>query len=414
LGGCATFASFSAETSNPGSTIASGTLTMSNTVDSGTACLSSGAGSTDNVNPACDTLLTLTNVAPGVYGGTAKVTVKNTGSIDASKLWVWAPSVVTTLTTGLTSGVAPSTLAVTALKGAVVAGQAVVVSSGAHTQTFYASSAAAVGATSIAVAGSAAANFSYPSGSTSLVDVADCYDAKTTSSPASAPGSTYGTQLNFNPTAGNPLCGTLLLYVQEITGTVDGTPGTQNYCWVGQAYSGNSMCVAPISVTLSGPLTTAAGGTTALPVTALNGNVRSGDKIVVASGTTTQTFSASADVYVGATSIPVTAATATTAFPAGSTVTHSTTDTSGPLVMLDANTTDTISNFDTLHDGQRGPIQLPPVTSNAAGATTLTQLPHGSSRTFLIGVFLPAPTGSSQNQLQGLVSKFGLTWHVDQ
>ena len=36
------------------------------------------------------------------------------------------------------------------------------------------------------------------------------------------------------------------------------------------------------------------------------------------------------------------------------------------------------------------------------------------SRTFQVGVYLPAPAGTNQNPLQGLASTFGMTWHIDQ
>lgn len=410
-------ASFSAETANPSNGIASGTLTMSNAVNGGTACLSNNSPSNDNVNAACDTMISLTNVAPGVSypTATAYVTVKNTGSLDASKLWLWAPSVTPTLTAALTNGASVSSLAVTPLRSAVAAGQAVILRSGTNSQTFYASAAAAAGATTIGVTAQNA-NFSYPSGpGGATVQVVDCYDTKTSSTPPGAPNATVGTNLNFNPTAGNPMCGAVLLYVQEVTGMTAGAPSTQNYCWTGQTYSsgGAGMCVAPISVTLSSAIS---GTRTTLPVTQLNGNVRSGDVLVVTpSSGSPQTFTASADAYVGATSISIASAAVAGTLGSGSTVSHSSSDATGALARLNADTTNTLTNFDTLHDGTRGPIQMPPPSSNGTlGANTLTQLPHDTSRLFLVGVYMPAPTGGNQNPLQGLASRFGLTWHVDQ
>src|SRR5579885_1285899 len=75
LGYDGTFATFSAETSNTGSSLSSGTLTMSDQVNSGTVCLSANGATQNNVNPSCSAVLSLTNVAPGVYGGVAQVTV---------------------------------------------------------------------------------------------------------------------------------------------------------------------------------------------------------------------------------------------------------------------------------------------------------------------------------------------------
>jgi hypothetical protein len=134
----------------------------------------------------------------------------------------------------------------------------------------------------------------------------------------------------------------------------------------------------------------------------------------VTSGSHTQTFAATANVAFGATSIPVTSATPNFAYPTTSTVTDSTT-----LGTLNSNTTDTITNFDTAHNGTVGKIQLYPVTGSGTVDTAApVQLNHfGSgtySRTFRVGVYVPAPAGINQNPLQGLQSTFGLTWHIDQ
>lgn len=412
FGGGGTFASFSAETSNAGQSIASGTLTMSDTVNAGTACLSSNAASTNNVNPACNAALALTNVAPGVFGGTALITIQNTGSLDASKLFFFASSVNATLNGALTSGVAATTLTVTPLEGNVTTGDSIVLSYGTHTQTYVASGAAAGGATSIPVT-SQVANFSYPlsttvtdTSSNANVNNTDCFDQKTT-----VPGTalaTKGTDLNFNPVAGNPFCAATLVYLQETTGGL-------NYCWLGKGSSpeaANGACTAPISVNIRTALTTG-GPITSLPVTALNGNVSSGDSIVVTSGTNTQTFTASGAAFFGATAIPINSATPNFAYPITATVVDTTSQGA-----LNSDTTDTITNFNTAH-GSSGKIQLYPVTANGTIDTLASvQLSHFNSgtfsRTFQVGVYVPAPAGTNQNQLQGLSSTFGLTWHIDQ
>jgi hypothetical protein len=413
FGGGGTVASFNAETTNAGSSLSAGTLTLANQVNSGTACLSTSSLTANNANPACSSILALTNVAPGAYGGVATVTVQNTGSIDASKFYLWAAPVGTTLNGALTSGGAVTSLTVSPLEGAVTSGDPIVLSYGTHTQTFTASAAAAGGATSIGVT-SATANFSYPVGA-AIVDTAgnasaantNCYDVKTTV-PGTA-GATKGTDLNFNPTAGNPFCATALVFVQETT-------GGSNYCWLGKGSSpqaATGLCTAPISVSLSGALTTAA-AITALPVAALNGNVASGDSILVASGSHTQAFTATGNVAFGGTSIPVSSATPNFAYPTTSTVTDTTT-----LGTLNSNATDTITSFDTAHNGAAGKIQLYPVTSNGtidpAGPVQLNHFGSGTySRTFKVGVYVPAPAGINQNPLQGLQSSFGITWHIDQ
>ena len=214
------------------------------------------------------------------------------------------------------------------------------------------------------------------------------------------------TDLNFNPVAGNPFCATTLVYVQETT-------SGKNYCWLGNGTAvASGLCMAPISVTLTSALTTSPGLTT-LAVTALNGNVRSGDSIVVSSASHIQTFTASANAVYGATSIAITSATPNFAYPIGSTVTDTTS-----LGTLNSDTVDTLTNFDTVH-GSSGRIFLPPVTaSGTIDSLAPVQLGHfgtgNDTRTFIVGVYVPAPTGTSQNQLQGLASTFGITWHIDQ
>jgi hypothetical protein len=79
------FSTFTAQTSNPNNTFSTGTLVLSNTKQSGTACLSTGGGSTDsNVNNSCDILYTLTG------SGSANLTVKNDGSLAAATFTLFA------------------------------------------------------------------------------------------------------------------------------------------------------------------------------------------------------------------------------------------------------------------------------------------------------------------------------------
>jgi predicted ribosomally synthesized peptide with SipW-like signal peptide len=84
-----TFASFNAETTNAGNTFATGTLTMTNTANSVTACFSGdGAGNA----AGCSSVLTGAKVAPGAARQTGTVTIRNDGTLDASKLYVYAPT----------------------------------------------------------------------------------------------------------------------------------------------------------------------------------------------------------------------------------------------------------------------------------------------------------------------------------
>jgi hypothetical protein len=352
----------------------------------------------------------LTNLAPGVYGGVAKVTVQNSGSIDASKLYFWAAPVMAKLNAAIAQNATVTSLTITPLQGTIASGDHIVVSYGAGTQTFVASAGVAGGSTTVPVT-SATANAAYPVGATATdgdgntATTTNCYDAKTTT-PGTT-GATSGQQLNFNPTAGNPFCSTALIFVQETT-------GGKHYCWLGKASTATTgYCVAPISVTLQTalPSTSAA---TALVVSPLNGNVSSGDQIAVKSGNTTVTFTANASASFGATSISVTSQTPSATLPIGSTVTDTTS-----LGSLNSDTTDTITNFNTMHNGTLGKIQLYPVTSSGVLDTAASvQLSHFNSgtysRTFEVGVYVPAPTGQNQNPLQGLISTFGITWHIDQ
>jgi hypothetical protein len=422
-----TFANFQAETANNGSSIASGTLTMSNTVNSNTACFSYNAASADNTNAGCDAPFAITNVAPGTWQSTqiAKITVANTGSIDGSNLYLYASQIVGKLGTQLTSGSAVSSLTLSSpgMEGTVTNGDSVTISSGGKSQTFTVNAAPTNpsnsngGATTVSVT-SQTANYTYPVGST-VTDTSgntattntNCFDTKT------ATGASY----NFNPITGsttqqayNPFCGAVVTWVQELT-------GGKTYCWFGKGSSyssgssltedANGRCVAPIYVTLS---STISGTITSLPVNALNGNVASGDSIAVSQGGTTQTFTASAAAPVGSTSISISSTAVSGTFTASTAAVTDTTATTS----LDSNaTTDTLTNFDTGHRQASGRIELFPISSNGTlsnGVGHASELTSSGSRTFYVGVYLPKPSGSNQNGLQGLSSTFGLTWHLDQ
>jgi hypothetical protein len=87
------FALMTGDLVNRGSSVASGTITFSNKVNTGTACISnSGPASPGNVNTTCDALFTsTTQMYPGQLAA-AKVTIKNTGSINAKDLAIFMPS----------------------------------------------------------------------------------------------------------------------------------------------------------------------------------------------------------------------------------------------------------------------------------------------------------------------------------
>src|SRR5256885_11099217 len=86
LAGAGTFATFTAQTTNPNNIFADGTLVLSNTVNSGSACLSTGGGNTDsNANAACDVAFDLSVQKPG-DSDTEDLTLQNVGSLAASAL----------------------------------------------------------------------------------------------------------------------------------------------------------------------------------------------------------------------------------------------------------------------------------------------------------------------------------------
>jgi len=90
--GFGSFATFNAQTNNASNIFSHGTLVLSDTKQGGTACLSTGGGTTDtNVNTACDQLLNLTVKKPG-DSGTANLALRNAGSINASTFKVFSPT----------------------------------------------------------------------------------------------------------------------------------------------------------------------------------------------------------------------------------------------------------------------------------------------------------------------------------
>ena len=424
LGTGGTFATFSADTSNSGDSIASGTLTMDNQVNSGTLCLS--ANGAVNSNPNCDKVVNITNVAPGVFTSTstASVTIRNTGTIDATNFYLSAPYVNSTLTSpvSVTVGSNSATLQLSGLEGTVASGDTIRLTYGNNTQDFTAGAnlSGTSSATSLAVSGTATTAYTFPTGtivtdrsSNTGVANTDCYDSLTS---GSVNGPTGGQNLPlFVSTTNNPFCTTVAMWVQETTG---GATSTQHYCWYGYTTAAGATagaCTAPISVNLSSSATCAS---TTLSVNSLNGNVLSGDSIAVTNGTTVCTFTANSTYYVGATSLSVTPVTGgSTSLPTTSVVTD--TKATSDLNSFTANTLNTISKFDTQY-GQAGHLQLYPVTSNGQFDNTsgLVRLAHyGSgtySRSFQIGFYFPAPNNTNQNTLQGLASTFGLTWHIEQ
>lgn len=86
--GGGTYATFNAQTANPGNVWANGTLVLSNKVGTGTTCLSTAAGTnTDtNVNANCDALFSSASLRKPNDSATVNLAVKNEGSLNASAL----------------------------------------------------------------------------------------------------------------------------------------------------------------------------------------------------------------------------------------------------------------------------------------------------------------------------------------
>ena len=85
-----TYAVLNSETSNTKSSVASGTLTLGNTVASGTTCFS--YTSTTNSNATCDALFTDSTLNYPGTASTVHVTITNNGTVPASALAIYMPS----------------------------------------------------------------------------------------------------------------------------------------------------------------------------------------------------------------------------------------------------------------------------------------------------------------------------------
>jgi hypothetical protein len=87
-----TFALLTSQESNARATVASGTLTFSDTVSSGTCFSYIGGSSVNNVNSNCQAVITSSTLN---YPGTpavVPVTIANNGSLDAAGLSVYMPN----------------------------------------------------------------------------------------------------------------------------------------------------------------------------------------------------------------------------------------------------------------------------------------------------------------------------------
>jgi hypothetical protein len=280
-------------------------------------------------------------------GGTTAGRVQSGDTLALTFNQPAGPALTTALTT-TTNGT--KTLAVSKLPFAVANGDSIVVTSGAHTQTFAAKAAAAVGATSISLT-TATANFAYPIGSTvvdSSAHIPVCVFSvgtvsttivvgDTASCASTTDANTFGvitipTQLTFTTgtspanfststysVTGNTL--TITLAGSTSVANLTSSSATATYTPSGGVTRLTSAAGTVSLCTGDAVLTTALAtspNTTALTVPALADPIAAGS-VTVTSGAHTQTFTASA-AAAGASSITVSSVAANFAYPVGSLV----------------------------------------------------------------------------------------------
>jgi predicted ribosomally synthesized peptide with SipW-like signal peptide len=168
LGGTGTFASFTAETANNGNYFATGTLLLHNNGGTTTCTSESDANNSNLAGTGCDTLFKVAPLTSSTTPQWAHLTLTNAGSIVAADIKVSSPGCTTpvssfgpnNLTVPLTAGSPVTSLTFSSLTGSIAVGDPILVTQGAHSQTFTATAAAAAAATTVTVA-SVNANFSY-------------------------------------------------------------------------------------------------------------------------------------------------------------------------------------------------------------------------------------------------------------
>ncbi len=223
------------------------------------------------------------------------------------------PSAQSTLTTALVSGSAYTSLAVEALSAPVASGDSILLTSGANTQTYVASAAAAVGATAISVT-SLAANFAYPVGT----GVNDTTTAGGYARLLVANNTTNFVAAGTQPAVGYAIDNGVALTMAASTGAW----GTITYMGFFDAVGGGNLLEFDELRASSGTVATATGTSpiTSIATTALTIAVASGATVRLNSGGTTQAFTTSAASAVGATSIAVVSESPVISFPVGASV----------------------------------------------------------------------------------------------
>ena len=457
-----TLASFSAQTTNTGTTVASGTLTLSNTVNTGTACLSTGGSG--NTNSNCSAFFNLTNVEPGSWSvsgtnaptQTAKVAIQNTGSLNASHFYLWAPATndcvdaqtssspvsgatfgsqlnfnqqtfSTTLASTMTAGA--TTFTMSAAETVAANENLLLVNGSGQTWDFTAASAST--GTTVTVTG--ASTYSFPAGSTVVPNSFCANNDYWIQESATISGSTYyycwfgmgSYNLTWNGSSAT-----------QVSLAQSGAAETSEALTVAQAQGSqsvttNGLCVFPMQTTLNSSISS--GAVNSISLTSLSGPIFNGDTLTVtnAAGSTLGTFTAQTGASCTSPTYPLPNATigfntgpqtvcvsgtASSTIPSGSTVT----DTTVTQTYM-TNDLDTIATFDTGFSISTGKLPLEPISgtgtvnnSSAVQLGSFGNATYPSTRNFTTGVYLPSPNGTNENLLQGLQSTFGVAWHVDQ
>jgi hypothetical protein len=428
------YAVFNSEEDNNHSSVETGTLTFTNQVNTGTVCQSYGSGSAVNVNSACSALATTSTLNyPGVLLA-GNVAIANNGSLPAATLTVFMPSCTTelspsaptnpnwgsiTLSSALSTSSAITSIGVASLTKAVTSGDSIVLTSGANTQTFVASANALIGATTISVT-SQTPNFAYPTNST-VYDVgaglckvsgAEFYvqqvngiTLRSALSTGSAITSLPTTALSQAVSSGDSIVLTSGAHTQTFVASANALVGATTISVTSQtpnfAYPTTSTVIdTGTTIHLSSALSTGA-AITSLPITSLSEAVTSGDSIVLTSGTSTQTYVASANALVGATTISVTSQTPNFAYPTSSVVNDVSPDTKCWYPNT-GSTTCSVSGS-----------TLYAFAANYNSSSSALNLGSGpvaaATRYFVIGMELPT---NASNTLQGESATFPLTWHM--
>lgn len=191
----------------------------------------------------------------------------------------------------LSTGGAITSIPVSALPVGYASGATITLTSGAHTQTWTLSSAASVGATTLAVT-SQTPNFAYP----------------------------IGTQVS-GPITAIPVSALPVAFASGSALTLTSGANTQNVTSSSTATIGaTSIAVTSFTPNFAYPSTTIVGGPiTAIPVVATTQTLASGAKVGLV-GLSTQIFTLSGTASSGATSLPVTSTTPTAFYSSGASV----------------------------------------------------------------------------------------------